>query len=80
MSLSDILHVLFHPTFAQKLNEPAFDVRLCHIGSVFRRKDQVYEKANEGLGHGVGGTLSESDQFFLSDRLRALPTAKYCFS
>jgi hypothetical protein len=46
------------------------------IGPVFRRKEEVHEKANEGLGHGVGGTLSGSDPFLLADGPWALPTAK----
>jgi hypothetical protein len=50
--------------FAQKLNELALDVRPYQIGPVFRRKDQARENAKEGLGHGVGGTLSG---FFLSN-------------
>ena len=42
----------------------ALDVRPYHIVPVFRRKDQVRENANEGLGHGVGG-----DPF----RVRSIP-------
>jgi hypothetical protein len=61
----DVALVLFHPMFAQKLNE--LDVRPYDIGPVLRRKDPVDENANRGLGHRVGGTLSGSDLFLLSD-------------
>jgi hypothetical protein len=72
----DVALVVFHPMFAQKLNELALDVRSYHIGPVFRGKDEVHENANEGLGDGVGGTLSGSNQFLLWDCPWALPTAK----
>jgi len=52
------------------------DASCYRIGPVFRGKDQVQEKANEGWGQGGGGTLSGSDLFLLPDRPGALPTAK----
>jgi hypothetical protein len=42
----------------------------------FVEKIEVHENAGEGWGHGVGGTLSGSDPFLLSDGPWALPTAK----
>jgi hypothetical protein len=67
---------MFHPSFAQKLNVLALDLRPYHIGPVYRRKGQEHKNTNEGLGSRVGGTLSGSNQFLLSDGPWALPTAK----
>ena len=35
--------------------ELAFHARPYHIGSVFRRKNELHANGNEGLGHGVVG-------------------------